>query len=652
MKKFTLLLAMPGILALQNVIAQTSAHLNLSDAYPSPGEKITVTYNPTGTPIDGKTDLNAVVYFIDNKNYPAADINLKPDGKLLKGDFTVPDSAKAFFVKIGKDDAVDDNNGQGYLYLIYKDKKPVAGAYASKAFILISGIGRSFAKIKTDPNEAMALYKQEFQNYPQSRKEYQPNYNMLLASSKNAEDAALLKQQLKVLTKSNDEKDLILASNLYRQTKKTAQADSLTTVIKSKFPDGEQVKYEMNMAFYREKDPIKKEALYNGYIKKYPKNVTEKKSTQENFRMQLANAYLQANKTEDFLRIKNTIKDKSDLAGTLNNVAWEWAKAGKNLNTAATLSKESLDLTTQKINNPGAQPFTSPAATKKDYQSAYYMYADTYAYILYQQGKYKEALNYQEPVYENRHNAEINYHYALILKALGKEQKAKEVLEAAIKNGTSSEVIEADLKAYYTKAKGSATGYDAYFASLKSVSDAAAKAKLIKEMINLPAPLFTLKDTSGKAVSLAELKGKVVVLDFWATWCGPCKASFPGMQMAVNKYKNDPNVKFLFIDTWENGDNYLTGVKKFITDNHYSFNVLMDEKGEDGRQSKVVSQFKVEGIPTKFVLDKNGNIRFKHIGFEGSAESLKDEVSAMIEIAANPDAVAAKTEKVTMSKSK
>ncbi len=118
------------------------------------------------------------------------------------------------------------------------------------------------------------------------------------------------------------------------------------------------------------------------------------------------------------------------------------------------------------------------------------------------------------------------------------------------------------------------------------------------------------------------------------------------MEIAVNKYKNDPNVKFLFIDTWENGDNYLTGVKKFITDNHYSFNVLMDEKGEDVRQSKVFSQFKVEGIPTKFVLDKNGNIRFKHIGFDGSAESLKDEVSAMIEMPAGADL--SKSEKVSM----
>ena len=277
MKKIGLLFALPGILTLQNVFAQANAHLNLSDIYPKPGEKITVTYDPSGTPVEGKSDLNAVVYFLDNKDYPVTDLSLKPNGKLLKGDFTIPATAKAFFVKISKDEIIDDNNGQGYLYSIYKDKKPVEGAYASKAFVLFSGFGTAFAKIKTDPNEAFSLYKQEFQTYPQSQKEYQPMYLSMLASGKNPGFAPLLDQKLNALMKSNDEKDLILASNLLRRTKK-ASADSLTAVIKAKFPNGELVKNELGMAFYKEKDLAKKEALYNEYIKKYPESTTEKKN--------------------------------------------------------------------------------------------------------------------------------------------------------------------------------------------------------------------------------------------------------------------------------------------------------------------------------------------------------------------------------------
>ena len=408
------------------------------------------------------------------------------------------------------------------------------------------------------------------------------------------------------------------------------------------------------MAFTNEKDLAKKEALYNEYVKKYPESTTDKKTIQDKYRRNMAIAYLQAGKLDGFRHWESQMKDKSTIPIFLNNIAFNWAKKGEHLDDAAALSKQSLEMTKQEIENPGPQPYSSPKMLKEMYESAYDMYADTYAFILLKQNKPKEALSFEQPIYERSKGVsiEINKNYASILKAAGEEQKAKQVIETAIKNGKSSETMNADLKAIYTKAKGSDTGYDPYFATLKNAAAIAAKAALAKEMINKPAPLFTLKDTSGKAVSLADLKGKVVVIDFWATWCGPCKASFPGMQLAVNKYKDNPNVQFLFIDTWENGDDYLPGVKKFIADNHYTFQVLIDEKGSDNRQSKVISTFGVEGIPTKFILDKDGNIRFKKVGFDGNAESIRDEVSAMIEMAANPETVVAKTEKTNTEKGK
>jgi peroxiredoxin len=98
----------------------------------------------------------------------------------------------------------------------------------------------------------------------------------------------------------------------------------------------------------------------------------------------------------------------------------------------------------------------------------------------------------------------------------------------------------------------------------------------------------------------------------------------------VAKYKDNPEVKFIFVDTWENGEDKKKGAQDFITANKYSFDVLMDN------DNKVVEQFKVEGIPTKFVIDKNGTIRFKSVGFGGSEDKLMDELTAMIDMAGNP----------------
>ncbi|MCA5005098.1 TlpA family protein disulfide reductase [Sphingobacterium sp. WQ 366] len=149
-------------------------------------------------------------------------------------------------------------------------------------------------------------------------------------------------------------------------------------------------------------------------------------------------------------------------------------------------------------------------------------------------------------------------------------------------------------------------------------------------MIKKTAPDFTLEDLNGQKVSLSDLKGKIVILDFWATWCSPCIQSFPGMQASIEKYKDDDRIKFIFVNTWESDINPQEKVKTFLKNNNYLFNVLFDNSNTP--VNAIATSYGVRGIPHKVVIDQNGFIRFESSGSSSNINSIVSEMSAKIEL--------------------
>ena len=139
-----------------------------------------------------------------------------------------------------------------------------------------------------------------------------------------------------------------------------------------------------------------------------------------------------------------------------------------------------------------------------------------------------------------------------------------------------------------------------------------------KEKINLMADYdFTLEDLNGSKVSLSKLKGKKVYLNFWATWCPPCKEEMPDLEKLYQETK-DSDLVILAVNVGEDKKT----VQDFITKNKYNFPVLLDVKGE-------VSQlYQVSGIPTSYFIDTNG---FLDNGTTGGLplESMKEYVNKL-----------------------
>jgi len=119
-----------------------------------------------------------------------------------------------------------------------------------------------------------------------------------------------------------------------------------------------------------------------------------------------------------------------------------------------------------------------------------------------------------------------------------------------------------------------------------------------------PAFDFELKDSTGKTVRLSDFKGKIVVLDFWATWCPPCRKEIPGFVSLHNNYK-ERGVEVIGVSL----DTSWSPVKTFMQEYRITYTIVLG----DQKLTEMYGGF--TGIPTTFVIDRNGVIRDKHTGY-------------------------------------
>jgi thiol-disulfide isomerase/thioredoxin len=121
-----------------------------------------------------------------------------------------------------------------------------------------------------------------------------------------------------------------------------------------------------------------------------------------------------------------------------------------------------------------------------------------------------------------------------------------------------------------------------------------------------PAPDMAFSDGEGKTFTLSSLKGKVVFLNFWATWCPPCRAEMPSINALYKKYKGDSNVVFLTVDT----DGNYKKAKNFMKKQDYDLPVYVAE-------TQIPAELLGRAIPTTVIINKNGQIAFRQ---EGAAD--------------------------------
>jgi thiol-disulfide isomerase/thioredoxin len=128
----------------------------------------------------------------------------------------------------------------------------------------------------------------------------------------------------------------------------------------------------------------------------------------------------------------------------------------------------------------------------------------------------------------------------------------------------------------------------------------------------MPAPAFTVETPDGKPLSLADFKGKVVILDFWATWCGPCLSSMPGLEKLYQKVK-DQNVEVLSLNVYDDKDSFAEWVAA-NRGTKYNFTFAFDPAEKGAPESVAGQKYNVPGLPTLYLIDREGKVAAAFVG--------------------------------------
>lgn len=156
-----------------------------------------------------------------------------------------------------------------------------------------------------------------------------------------------------------------------------------------------------------------------------------------------------------------------------------------------------------------------------------------------------------------------------------------------------------------------------------SASEQSAQTTSAQESVSeATAPDFTVLDADGNTVKLSDYFGKPVVINFWATWCSPCRSELPSFDTLYNEYGSEVN--FLMVNLTDGNRDTIDSVKRFVSSSGYTFPVYFDT------DENAAYEYSVYSIPHTVFIDRNGNVTQTHTGAM-SEEKLTGYISKLME---------------------
>jgi thiol-disulfide isomerase/thioredoxin len=255
----------------------------------------------------------------------------------------------------------------------------------------------------------------------------------------------------------------------------------------------------------------------------------------------------------------------------------------------------------------------------------------TEARLLRQQKRVEEAVQrFQEAWSVYRDDAPVSLIEQLVeaLRVLGQHKNAFSVCTHAILQGAASDTLWAQWRELFLSVvRNDSLEMQQEMFRLQEQAAQIRRQRLWQQRLEWELPSAVVESAfvspRGDTLTLSRLRGKVVLLDFWATWCRPCMESFPHLQKLWEMYQNRTDVAFVALNVWERAENRLEHVRSFLVNNpQYTFPVYVDER------DIIPAGLGVTAIPTQIVMDRAGRVQFRMVGFS-AAKYFQDALDAL-----------------------
>ncbi len=590
---------------------------------PIAGDKIYIIYEPNLSTYK-LTEAFYVRYV--NRREKLLDLELTKKGNQYFTEIQTDTSDNLIVLNFKNDGLWDNNNNKGYLLHLKSDTSYKINSF-SNAANYFDFYGKYKFGMKNNDIAVIENYEKEFSLFPESKIKYLNQYLNVKFRNDSANAIKIIKKELyNLIDKQN--KNISEYENIIE----------LYTILKN----NDSVNYYYNLRF--KNIPID---IYN--INDVRKYLINKYTTVE--KENLLFKYL-----SDTLLLSNE-RLKNDLVSLLQNTLYEdylnsknwygiytilkyfkhekgldylYYKAAKKSNTFKSIYsdyfyKNAIYISKHILDNPGEIPNIITESENKKYNlKDYGFYCIEYSKFLYDVKNYTEAFNYaKEATFfaENENNISYNSHFSKIAKEVVESKSYIKYLENFIKKNKEDSIIINLFKDEYYKLGSFKPNVKQYIDSLKYDSREEAFLSVSSNVINLKAPDIKISTLNRNINLIEKYKNKVIIVDFWASWCKPCIESFPTMNNIIKKYKNDSSIVFLFINSFQNKDFSKMSTINLIK--QYDFISFFDEG------NKISNLYNVTELPVKFIINKNGYIKYIKTGYHGSQE-LENELELII----------------------